>query len=244
MSTPRTPYGEGVPEPPTRDEELLGAEQLVIPTLRTDDERVGSMSRELTMGFAAMTMVHRGVAIFGSARTHPDDPTYTLAREVGRQLGEAGFTIITGGGPGAMEAANRGARDAGALSVGLNIELPHEQDPNPYLDLSLDFHYFFARKVMFVRYSSAFVVLPGGFGTMDELFEALTLIQTRKILRSLPVLLVGSDYWGGLVDWIRARMLTEGAVDDEDLALLHVLDEPEEVVRLVVRAAEESALEG
>jgi uncharacterized protein (TIGR00730 family) len=244
MSTPRTPYGEGVPEPPTRDEELLGAEQLVIPTLRTDDERVGSMSRELTVGFAAMTMVRRGVAIFGSARTHPDDPTYTLAREVARQLGEAGFTIITGGGPGAMEAANRGARDAGALSVGLNIELPHEQDPNPYLDLSLDFHYFFARKVMFVRYSSAFVVLPGGYGTMDELFEALTLIQTHKILRSLPVLLVGTDYWGGLVDWIRARMLTEGTVDDDDLALLHVLDEPEEVVQMVLRAAERSELGG
>jgi uncharacterized protein (TIGR00730 family) len=227
---PHVPYGEGVPEPPTRDEELLGAEHPVVPTLRTDDERVASMSRELTMGFAAMRMVQRGVAIFGSARTHPDHPVYALSREVGQRLGEAGFTIITGGGPGAMEAANRGARDAGALSVGLNIELPHEQDPNPYLDLSLDFHYFFTRKIMFVRYSHAFVVLPGGYGTMDELFESLTLIQTRKIVRSMPVLLVGRDYWAGLVGWIRERMLAEGAVDENDLSLLHVLDEPDEVV--------------
>ena len=241
--TPSLPaFGEGQPDPGvTRDEELLGAEHAVVPTLRTDAERVASMGRELALGFSARSEVQRGVAIFGSARTTPGDPVYATSREVARRLGAAGFSIITGGGPGAMEAANRGARDAGARSIGLNIELPQEQDPNPYLDLSLDFHYFFARKVMFVRYSNAFVVMPGGFGTMDELFEALTLIQTRKI-KYFPVLLVGSDYWSGLVAWIRERMLGGGAIGGEDLDLLAVLDDPGDVLAVVERAAHLQAL--
>ncbi len=241
MTPSPQPYGEGLPTPPpTRDEELLGAEHALVPTLRTDEERVASMSRELTMGFDALREVDRGVAIFGSARTHSDDPTYALSRAVARRLGEAGFSIITGGGPGAMEAANRGARDAGALSIGLNIELPMEQEPNPYLDVSLDFHYFFARKVMFVRYSNAFVVMPGGLGTMDELFEALTLIQTGKI-RYFPVLLVGSHYWEGLLRWIRDRMLGDGTISPEDLLLLEVLDDPDAVLDAVQQAAERLA---
>ena len=241
MSRTPTPFGKGESDPthpaPTRDEELLGAEHALVPTLRTDEERVASMSRELAMGFAALTEVQRGVAFFGSARTTPEDPTYALSREVARRVGGAGFSIITGGGPGAMEAANRGARDAGALSIGLNIELPLEQEPNPYLDVSLDFHYFFARKIMFVRYSNAFVVLPGGFGTFDELFESLTLIQTRKI-KYFPVLLVGSAYWDGLVCWIRDTALAGGAIGPQDLELLQVLDDPGEVLAAVERAAE------
>ncbi len=238
MSSPDKPFGEGLPFPaPTRDEELLGAEHALVPTLRTDDERVASMSRELTMGFAALRAVQRGVAIFGSARTSPHHPTYELSREVARRLGGAGFSIITGGGPGAMEAANRGARDAGALSIGLNIELPMEQEPNPFLDVSLDFHYFFTRKIMFVRYSNAFVVMPGGLGTMDELFEALTLIQTGKI-KLFPLLLIGRDYWAGLMDWISERMLGDGNIGPEDLDLLQVLDDPAEVLAAVEAAAE------
>jgi hypothetical protein len=193
------------------------------------------MRSEIAAGFAQMGVVRRGVAVFGSARTGPDDPRYELARAVGRALGEAGFSIITGGGPGAMEAANRGARDAGAFSVGLNIDLPFEQSENPYLDLSLDFHYFFARKVMFVRYSGAFVVLPGGYGTLDELFEALTLIQTGKI-REFPVVLVGTEFWGGLVDWLRERLLGTGTISPEDVDLLHVTDDVDEVVRICVHA--------
>ncbi len=242
MSLSQPPFGEDLPSSsPTRDEELLGAEHALVPTLRSDAERVASMSRELAMGFAAMAEVQRGVAIFGSARTPPEDPAYARSREVARRLGSAGFSIITGGGPGAMEAANRGARDAGALSIGLNIELPHEQEPNRYLDLSLDFHYFFARKVMFVRYSNAFVVLPGGFGTMDELFEALTLIQTSKI-RYFPVLLVGSGYWDGLARWIRERMVADGTVSPDELELLKVVDDPADVLAVVEAAAHRQGL--
>jgi hypothetical protein len=187
------------------------------------------MRAELEMGFERLGQVRRGVAVFGSARTPRDHPRYELGRELGRALGEAGFTIITGGGPGAMEAANRGARDAGALSVGLNIDLPFEQGINEWVDLKVDFHYFFARKVMFVRYSSAFVVLPGGYGTLDELFEALTLIQTGKI-REFPVVLLGTEYWGGLVDWLRDRMLAEGNISPEDVDMLRVTDSVDEAV--------------
>jgi uncharacterized protein (TIGR00730 family) len=189
------------------------------------------MCGELEMGFAALAEVRYGVSIFGSARTPPDDPQYTLAREIASTLGAAGFPIITGGGPGIMEAANRGARDAGATSIGLNIELPRERI-NGYQDISLEFHYFFTRKVMFVRYSAAFVVLPGGFGTLDELFEALTLIQTGKI-RHFPVVLVGTGYWTGLLDWIRQRLLAEGKISTDDLALLALVDEPGQVLDAV-----------
>jgi uncharacterized protein (TIGR00730 family) len=224
------------PRPPSStDEELLAADLPTVVTERTDAERVERMAAELEMGFEAMAKVHCGVSLFGSARTPAGDPQYERAREVARALGEAGFDIITGGGPGVMEAANRGAREVGALSVGLNIELPREQT-NDYQDLTLHFHYFFARKVMFVRYSSAFVVMPGGFGTLDELFESLTLIQTHKI-RHFPVILVGSEYWEGLTDWLTSRLLAQGKISPADLDLLTVVDDVERVVELVVAAA-------
>jgi uncharacterized protein (TIGR00730 family) len=196
------------------------------------------MRAELEMGFATLSgAVERGVAVFGSARTPEGSPRYETARAIGRALGAAGFCVITGGGPGAMEAANRGAREAGSTSVGLTIDLPFEQGRNRYVDLAVDFHYFFARKVMFVRYSGAFVVLPGGFGTLDEFFEALTLIQTGKI-RFFPVVLVGTGYWAGLMDWIRQSMLAEGNIAPEDLDLLHVTDDVDEVVAICRDAAE------
>jgi uncharacterized protein (TIGR00730 family) len=236
-------YGRRVPEPPplrtpaTRDEELLGAEQPVVAAQRTEAERLERIHHELVQGFKALAPVTCGVAVFGSARVPVDAPVYRLARHVARRLGEEGFEILTGGGPGVMEAANRGAQDAGALSVGLNIELPFEQVPNAYQDVALDFHYFFARKLMFVRYAAAFVVLPGGFGTMDELFEALVLIQTRKI-RNFPVVLVGRDFWRGLFDWVRDRMADELYVAPADLELVSITDDPEGVVRLVRQGAE------
>ena len=191
--------------PATADEEIIAAQEQGVLSTLTDAARVKRISAELQMGFDALAHVGPAASFFGSARTPPDDPEYALARETARIVGEAGLAIITGGGPGAMEAANRGARDAGALSIGLNIELPFEQGLNAYCDIGLEFHYFFTRKIMFVRYASGFVVFPGGFGTLDETFEALTLIQTGKI-RHFPVVLVGSDYWGGLVDWIRERL--------------------------------------
>jgi uncharacterized protein (TIGR00730 family) len=204
---------------------------------RTDAERVDRMQDELARGFAAMQGVRCGVSVFGSARTAPDDSRYALAREVGRRLGAAGFEVITGGGPGTMEAVNRGAQDAGARSIGLNIELPFEQGPNAYQDLALTFHYFFARKVMFVRYACAFVVFPGGFGTLDELFEALVLVQTRKV-RHFPIVLVDSAFWQGLVDWIRDRLVAEGMISPADLDLVAVTDDPDEIVRIVRGGAE------
>ena len=195
------------------------------------------MAAELRDGFATLGGLGHAVAVFGSARTPADHPRHELATDIGRALGEAGFCVITGGGPGSMEAANKGAREAGATSVGLNIDLPFEQHQNPYLDLAVDFHYFFARKVMFVRYSSAFVVLPGGFGTLDELFEALTLIQTQKI-RHFPVVLVDRGYWTGLVDWLREQLLGEAHISPEDLDLLHVTDDVAEVVDICRTAAQ------
>ena len=182
-----------------------------------------------------MAHVGKAVSIFGSARTPEDHPQYAHAREVARRLGEAGFSIITGGGPGIMEAANRGARDAGVPSIGLGIELPHEQGMNPYVDLGIDFHYFFARKVMFVRYASAFVVAPGGFGTLDELWEAATLVQTEKI-RSFPIVLTDCAFWGGLIDWVRGPLCEQGKIDRTDVDLLQLTDDPDEIVRIVAAA--------
>src|SRR3954451_18412119 len=176
--------------PRTSDEEILGAESELVESELRESKRLQRTHDQLDHASTTMAPVRRGVSVFGSARTPPGDPHYETARAIGRCLGEHGMQVITGGGPGCMEAANRGARDAGALSVGLNIELPFEQKPNPYLDISLDFHYFFTRKLIFVRYSSGFVVTPGGFGTLDELFEALVLVQTHKI-RRFPVILVG-----------------------------------------------------
>jgi uncharacterized protein (TIGR00730 family) len=221
----------------TTDEELLGAQGPTVATEHTEAERLARIRDELARGFDALGQITRGVSVFGSARIPPDDPRYALAREVGRRLGEAGFAVITGGGPGIMEAANRGAREVGACSVGLNIELPFEQGPNPYQDIALTFHFFFTRKVMFVRYSTAFVVFPGGFGTLDELFEALLLIQTRKI-RSFPTVLVGTDWWSGLIGWMRERMAGEAMISPGDVQLMRCTDDVDEVVAIVEAGAE------
>ena len=190
------------------------------------------VDEELRRGFATLAQVGKAVSIFGSARTPESDPMYAAARDLARRLGEDGFAVITGGGPGIMEAANRGAREAGVPSIGLDIELPDEQAINEWVDVPLEFHYFFTRKVMFVRYASAFVVFPGGFGTLDELFEAATLRQTEKI-RWFPVILFGTDYWGGLVDWLRDPVQAEGKISAEDVDLLEVTDDPERVLELV-----------
>ena len=223
--------------PQDLDEELFAAELPSVASEITDDQRVERMRDEIERGFRTLSGVTRGVAVFGSARTDPDAPEYTLAQEVGATLGARGFTVITGGGPGAMEAANRGAQEAGGMSVGLTIDLPFEQGLNPWLDLSVRFHYFFARKIMFVRYSSAFVVLPGGFGTLDELFEALTLIQTGKI-REFPVLLVGSRFWSGLAGWLEDTMLASGNISPGDLELFRVTDDLEEVAEVCAHACD------
>jgi uncharacterized protein (TIGR00730 family) len=215
----------------TEDENLL--ERKPSPAfLDTDPWRALRIQAEFVEGFDAMANVGPAVTIFGSARTRRTDPEYELARSIGRRLAEAGYAVITGGGPGVMEAANRGCREGGGLSVGCNIELPHEQGMNRYVDLGVEFRYFFARKVMFVKYADAFVILPGGFGTLDELFEALTLIQTRKV-RHFPVILIGRTYWAGLLDWIRDSPLASGAVEESDLDLFQVTDDPAEVVRIV-----------
>ena len=221
------------PHPRTFDEELLDERTGAA----TDPMRIRRMRRELEMGFAALADVEAGVTIFGSARTHPDDPEYLHAVEIAKRLGRAGHAIITGGGSGIMAAANQGAREAGALSIGLAIDLPFEEPENPWIDRPLRFHYFFTRKVMFVRYASAFVVFPGGLGTLDELFEALTLIQTRKI-RNFPLVLVGHRYWDPLVDWLRDRVLADGKISPDDMNLLAVVDDAAEVVEIVTAATE------
>jgi uncharacterized protein (TIGR00730 family) len=236
-----TPGPQQARAPATLDEELLGAESPAILTTQSEAARIERVGRELAQGFEKLGEIGTAVSIFGSARTSERDPEYELARGTARMLGEAGFAVITGGGPGTMEAANRGALDAGARSVGLNIELPFEQKANPYVDLALRFHYFFTRKVMFVRYACAFVVFPGGFGTLDELFEALTLIQTGKI-RHFPVVLIERAYWRELVDWARERLLGEGKIAPEDLDLLRLSDDPHEVVEIVTAAAAKQAI--
>lgn len=225
------------PRPPihasTHDEELLTWLGPAFQPLRdADGERLERIVEELAGGFKTLADTNKAVSVFGSSRTPPDHPDYALARRTCAALGRAGFEIITGGGPGIMEAANRGAWDAQARSIGLRIELPFEQEINQYLDLLLQFRYFFVRKVMFVRYACAFVVFPGGFGTLDELFEALTLIQTDKI-RNFPVVMVGSEHWSGLVAWVRERLVGTGKISSDDQGLLRVTDDPNEVVRIV-----------
>ena len=205
----------------------------------TDPWRVLRIMSEFVYGFDALAHVPPCVTIFGSARTSPDDPSYAAAVETARLLAKAGFGIITGGGPGIMEAANKGAQEGGNLSIGCNIELPFEQAPNPYLDISLDFRYFFVRKTMFVKYSNAFIIFPGGFGTMDELFEALTLIQTKKV-SNFPVILYGSKYWEGLLNWIRVTMLEEEKVSEDDVSLLRISDDPQEICDIVCDAYREN----
>ena len=219
-------------DPTSPDEELLEAESLTILSTLDDAARVERIKGELEDGFGALAGVGKAVSIFGSARTAVEDPFYAQARELARCLGEDGFSIITGGGPGIMHAANQGARDAGVPSIGLGIDLPHEEAMNDSVDLALEFHYFFTRKVMFVRYASAFVVFPGGFGTLDELFEAATLRQTEKI-RHFPIVLFGDAYWSGLVDWLRDPMVVEGKISPSDVETLEVTDDPGRVLELV-----------
>jgi len=196
--------------------------------------RLFKIMAEFVDGFETMAEIYPAVSIFGSSRVGVGDPLYEKTRTIARLFGENGFHVITGGGPGLMEAANQGATEGGALSVGLNIRLPMEQEPNSYANVRLDFKYFFVRKVMFVKYAQAYVVLPGGFGTLDELFEALTLIQTDRI-KPFPVILVGKDYWTGLIDWLQERLLETGKISPEDMHLFQLLDEPGEIVDAVRR---------
>lgn len=232
-TSPKHPSGE--PRRPTQDEQLLEGPQPQEPSdpiLNSDPWLVLRIMGEFVWGFDNLADVKDGVSVFGSARTPPDDPQYVHAMATAKLLAEAGIPIITGGGPGIMEAANRGAMAGGGLSIGCNIELPFEQGSNAYLDRSLNFKFFFVRKTMFIKYATAFVVFPGGFGTFDELFEALTLIQTGKI-RHFPVILFGSHYWKGLVDWLTNMVAAERKISDPDLTLFHVTDDPADVLRIV-----------
>ena len=221
----------------TSDQRMLDSpHNLPSPDFRRNDQwRVMRMTSELVEGIDALAGIVRAVSVFGSARTAPADPYYKAARTTARLLAQADYAIITGGGPGIMEAANRGARDAGGRSIGCNIELPFEQAANPYIDTLINFRYFFVRKTMFIKYSSAFVIFPGGYGTLDELLEALTLIQTGKISH-FPVVLFGRAYWGGLYDWLRDKVLAAGKIGKADLSLLQLTDDPEEAAAAVVAA--------
>jgi uncharacterized protein (TIGR00730 family) len=223
--------------PVTEDEKLLQAPSggHAADFTRTDPWRVMRIMGEIIEGFDVLAGIEKGVSIFGSARTGPDDPQYRQAQETARLLAEAGFSIITGAGPGIMEAANKGARQGGGHSVGCNIELPFEQGANPYVDTLVNFRYFFVRKTMFIKYSQAFIIFPGGFGTLDELFEAVTLIQTGKIYQ-FPVVLFGRHYWAGLVRWLQTRVLLERKISPGDMDLLLLTDDPAEAAAAVIAA--------
>jgi hypothetical protein len=235
----------GEPDPKlqgsTTDERLLDRRG---PTdwVHTDPWRVLRIQSEFVEGFGLLSELPRAVSVFGSARTPTDHPYYAAGVEIGAALAAAGYAVITGGGPGAMEAANRGASEAGGLSVGLGIELPFEQELNEWVDVGISFRYFFVRKTMFVKYAQAFVILPGGFGTLDELFESLTLVQTRKVTR-FPVVLYGSEYWSGLLDWIRSTLVPTGTISPTDLDLITLTDDVGEVVA-AVQAAEAARVGG
>jgi uncharacterized protein (TIGR00730 family) len=248
LKTPRSNRGSENPSlnraaragKPTEDERLLATPHPEQSFTHTDPWRVLRITGEFVEGFDALAELGQAVTIFGSARARPGDAMYAAAEQLGVLLGTAGFAIITGGGPGIMEAANRGARAAGAKSVGLNIELPFEQGINQYVDIAIEFRYFFVRKTMFVKYAQAFVIFPGGFGTMDELFEALTLIQTGKV-QNFPVILFGTSYWSGLVEWLRATMLAEGKIAPPDLDLLMITDSLEEARDLIIKSVQEQS---
>ena len=255
MSTeqPPHPHGNGYRKGPvllrggqvprtTTDQRLLARGGGEADWVHGDPWRVMRIQSEFVEGFGALAEVGPAVSVFGSARTKPDAPEYEVGVAVGRGLAEAGFAVITGGGPGIMEAANRGAVEAGGLSVGLGIELPFEQGMNDYVELGVNFRYFFARKTCFVKYSQGFVVLPGGFGTFDELFESLTLVQTHKVTE-FPIVLVDSGYWRGLVDWLGSSVVGRGNINPVDLELLRIVDDPAEAVELVVTRSEELAAE-
>ncbi len=207
--------------------------QYVIDEITIQDSwRLFRIMAEFVDGFEALTKCHPAVTMFGSTRVKPGDEVYQKAERIGQLLAENGFSVITGGGPGVMEGANKGASAAGGKSIGLNIQLPLEQKPNPYANITLSFRYFFVRKVMFVKYAVAYIILPGGLGTMDELFESVTLIQTHKI-KPFPVILVGSNYWKGLLGWIKGVVLKEGKISPADLEIFQLIDEPEEIVRTI-----------
>ena len=214
----------------TEDKELLQRRDDSF--IHSDPWRTMRIQAEFVEGFDAMARIPQAVSVFGSARLPEGHKWYEAARQVGRELANAGYAVITGGGPGLMEAANRGCREAGGLSVGCNIELPYEQKSNDYIDVAIDFQYFFARKTMFVKYAEGFIVFPGGFGTFDELFEALTLIQTQKV-GSFPVVLYGSEYWEGLIAWLRNATLAHGMISEKDLGLFTISDDPAECVRFI-----------
>jgi uncharacterized protein (TIGR00730 family) len=218
---------------PTEDERLLSSSPPSVDFTRSDPWRVFRIMGEFVEGFDTLANIGPAVSIFGSARVPPGHPQYEAAERTARNLVDAGFAVITGGGPGIMEAANKGAREGGGVSIGCNIELPFEQGMNRWVEVAVNFRYFFVRKTMFVKYSEAFIIFPGGFGTMDELFEALTLIQTGKI-RNFPVIIFGKRYWAGLLDWIRTTMLEEGMVSPDDLDLLVATDSPEEAVQVIL----------
>jgi uncharacterized protein (TIGR00730 family) len=216
----------------TEDEKLLESPPRTAEWTHTDPWRVLRIQGEIVAGFDALAGIGPAVTIFGSARTREDDPMYVAAHETAQRLVEAGFAVITGGGPGIMAASNKGAKEAEGLSVGCNIELPMEQGINPWVDVPVNFRYFFARKLMFVKYAEGFVIFPGGFGTLDELFEALTLIQTHKV-RNFPVILFGRAYWQGLLDWLKGTVLAQGNIAREDLELLVVTDSPDEAAKVI-----------
>lgn len=207
--------------------------QYLVDALSMDESwRMFRIMAEFVEAIEELSQIKPAVTIFGSARIGPDDPYYRKAEYLSRLLAQKGFSVITGGGPGIMEAANKGAAEAGGTSVGMNIRLPFEQTPNPYANVKISYKYFFIRKVMFVKFAMAYVIMPGGFGTMDELFEALTLIQTKRI-KSFPVILMGSEYWRGLLDWMRDTVFTKGNILKEDMDLLRIIDDPEEVVSYI-----------
>jgi uncharacterized protein (TIGR00730 family) len=237
---PVTLRGKAIPST-TTDQRLLDSRG-ISDWVHTDPWRVLRIQAEFVEGFGLLADLPKAVSVFGSARTKPGSEEYVLAERIGASLVEAGYAVITGGGPGIMEAANKGASDAHGVSVGLGIELAFEQSLNEYIDIGIEFRYFFVRKTMFVKYSQAFVVLPGGFGTLDELFEAITLVQTKKITR-FPIVLVGTEFWGGLLDWIRDRMEPSGKIASQDLELVHVTDDPAGVVQIIEHAHQTHARE-
>ncbi|MFA1544977.1 TIGR00730 family Rossman fold protein [Actinomadura chokoriensis] len=228
---PATLRGRAVPKT-TTDQRLLDGRG-PVDWVHADPWRVLRIQAEFVEGFGLLAELPKAVSVFGSARTKPGSAEYELAVDIGARLHEAGYAVVTGGGPGIMEAANRGCDESGGLSVGLGIELPFEQRLNDHVDIGIEFRYFFVRKTMFVKYSQAFVVLPGGFGTLDELFEAITLVQTGKITR-FPIVLVGTQFWGGLLDWVKTSMLPSAKISSQDIDLVHLTDDPEEVVRIIV----------
>jgi uncharacterized protein (TIGR00730 family) len=237
---PATLRGKAIPAS-TTDQRLLDSRG-PADWLHADPWRVLRIQAEFVEGFGLLAELGKAVSIFGSARTRPDSAEYALAASIGEKLAEAGYAVITGGGPGIMEAGNKGAHESHGTSVGLGIELPFEQKMNDHIDVGVNFRYFFVRKTMFVKYSQAFVVMPGGFGTLDELFEAITLVQTRKITR-FPIVLVGTEFWGGLLDWIKNTVLPGGKIAEADLDLIQITDDADEVVRMIIDAHQHSSRE-